>query len=106
MKQNAEEVNKVKIKTNEALLIKTYTLRFASYKDLVQSDQSSLFVIPLASFLSLNLMHLSIFFPRGEGRDSQGELDNFEKSVSNSAPICKNLMSKPPWVGHQICYII
>ena len=52
------------------------------------------------------VMHLSIFPPEGERRDTLWELDDFEKSMSNSSPIDKNLVSKIPWVGHQICYII
>ena len=58
-------------------------------------------------------MHLSILTPEGGGggggggwRDSQGELDNLEKSLTNSPPIGKNFVSKIPWMGHQICYII
>ena len=34
------------------------------------------------------------------------ELDNFEKSLTNSPTIGKNFVSKIPWMGHQICYII
>ena len=48
------------------------------------------------------IKHLSILTPEG----GDGELDNFEKSLTNSPPIGKNLVSKIPWMGHQICYII
>ena len=43
-------------------------------------------------------MHLSILTPRGGGGgDSQGELDNFEKSLTNSPPtgIAKNCVQNP-----------
>ena len=39
-------------------------------------------------------------------RGGGGELDNFEKSLTNSPPIGKNFVSKIPQMGHQICYII
>ena len=46
-------------------------------------------------------------FPQvGERRNSKGELDDVEKSVSYFPPIGKNLVSKITWVGHQIFYII
>ena len=54
-------------------------------------------------------MHLSILTPRGGGggggggwRDTQWELDNFEKSLTNSPPIGKNFVSKIPWMGHNL----
>ena len=49
------------------------------------------------------LMQLSILTPRGGG---VRELNNMEKSLTNSPNVGKNFVSKIPWMGHQICYII
>ena len=42
----------------------------------------------------------------GGGGGGGGELDNFEKSLTYSPPIGKNFVSKIPWMGCEICYII
>ena len=57
-------------------------------------------------FIILAIMHLSMFPPEGEQRNSHGELDNFEKLGSNSTPMGKYVMSKIPWSGHLISYTI
>ena len=76
----------------------------AYLREALLSGSTVFAIIQAASIKGNAVMHLSILTPRERG--GGGELDNFEKSLTNSPPIGKNFVSKIPWMGHQICYII